>query len=148
MTRPGIQYATGFLVALVFAVTTTVTAQDFSPQVIRASVMGSNNFSLSSLADAARNGRFSEAGKEAKTLADNAKALANLWPQGSGEPDTSALPAIWQNLDGFMAKLANFRKAAESAVAAAAAQDIGKLRTAADGVRRACDSCHRTYRSS
>ena len=112
----------------------------------RTMLMGSNYTVVRKLNDAVEGGNFANAGKAAQKIAANARALAGLWPAGSGGAATAARPLVWRNMDGFKAALAIFQKAPDSAATAAAAQDIAALRKAAAKTKQSCDSCHRTYR--
>jgi cytochrome c556 len=87
-------------------------------------------------------------------LRDNARAiealllaLPHLFPPTTNrydvlEPPTTALPAIWDNFDAFLAQA----EAAEMAVAALIeAADDESLRAASMRLRGACDACHAAY---
>ena len=112
----------------------------------RTILIGSNYSALRQLNDAVEDGKFAGAGKQTGKLAANARALAGLWPKGSGGPATAARPLVWQNMDSFKAALAVLRKAADSA-AAAKAEDFAALRKVAAKAKRSCNSCHKTYRT-
>jgi cytochrome c556 len=89
-------------------------------------------------------------------LRDNARAiealllaLPHLFPPTTNrydptvlEPPTTALPAIWDNFDAFLAQA----EAAEMAAAALIeAADDESLRAASVRLRGACDACHAAY---
>ena len=108
--------------------------------------MLSNFGSFDALKGAANSGDFAAASQAAGTLLANAKRLADLWPAGSGGENTSARPAIWENMGDFKAKLAAFQGAAENALAKAGAKDGAGLAAAAGRVIGTCDACHLSYR--
>ena len=63
----------------------------------------------------------------------------NLYDQSKAEQVTIALPAIWENFEGFHALAANAVKAGE---AMAAAEGIEAQKKASVALRAACDACH------
>ena len=127
-------------------------AQDMGQKMSQAAfkrtiLIGSSYSALRQLNDAVEDGKFADAGKQAGKLTANARALAGLWPKGSGGPATAARALVWQDMDGFKAALAVLRKAADSTAAAAKAENLAALRKAAAKVNRSYDSCHKTYRT-
>ena len=76
-------------------------------------------------------------------------ALPHLFPPttdrydpDSREPETRALPDIWQDFDGFLA----LNGSAETAVTAIIeAEDTDAMRAAARRLRGACDACHARF---
>jgi cytochrome c556 len=72
--------------------------------------------------------------------------FAGLFPAGSGGPATRAKPEVWQNPADFKAKTAGLKTFADGLVKAAASGDLGAVKAAAGGFRKACGSCHKTYR--
>ena len=94
---------------------------------------------------------------DAEMAAAHAANLASLaamtqtsyWPQDSdGEmfEETKALPAIWEDADGFAAAEQALVEAT-AALAEAAGTDLDALRAAFGPVGQACGACHRTYRA-
>lgn len=90
----------------------------------------------------------------AQAAADNLVRIAGLdqgllWPAGSDNAaaeGTRALPAIWDDLDDFTAKLVALREASAN-MQAAAGQDLDALRGALGPVGGACSACHEAYRA-
>lgn len=81
----------------------------------------------------------------AHTVAEKSKEVLELFPAGSNVPPTEALPAVWD-------KAADFKAAADAATAAGKAMeaavesgDMGKVKTAYDNMRKACDDCHDNF---
>jgi cytochrome c556 len=148
--------AAAILAALVLIIAAPIAApgaaQDMNQKMSqvtfkRTLLMGANYSRLGNLTNAAEAEDFVKAGIAAERLADNARALAGLWPKGSGGVATAAKRAIWTDMDGFKAALAEFLGAAKAAAAAAKAKDIGTLDAAAARTKRSCDICHKAYRT-
>ena len=75
---------------------------------------------------------------------------AVMWPEGSavGEvEDSAALPAIWENMDDFMAKHGALVEAA-TAMQAAAGTNLASLQGALGPVGASCGGCHESYRAA
>ena len=86
----------------------------------------------------------------AQAAADNLAAVSGMdvsayWAEGTAE-GSRALPAIWENLDDFMAKNAAVNTAAV-AMAAVAGTDLESLQTAMGDLGGTCSACHREYRA-
>lgn len=78
----------------------------------------------------------------------SATDIGGWWPVGS-DSDTlvgsRALPAVWSDSAGVMAKWTALGAGA-TAMQAAAGVDLVSLQTAMGGLGGACGSCHETYR--
>lgn len=87
----------------------------------------------------------------AGTVAAMAADLAALFPEGSGPggegiEKTRAKAEIWTDHEGFEAKAKAFEDAAALLTTAAAANDVGQIKTAMGEVGAACKACHEAYR--
>lgn len=71
--------------------------------------------------------------------------MAALFPEGSGE-GTKALPAIWENWEGFEAVIAKGDAVAAAMLEAAEAGDQAAFGAAAAGLGPVCGECHSTFR--
>lgn len=85
----------------------------------------------------------------AQVAADNLAAVAALdertyWIEGTAE-GTKALPAIWENMDDFMAKQ-QMMVDASAAMTLVAGTDLAGLQDAMRDLGGACSVCHREYR--
>ena len=72
---------------------------------------------------------------------------APLWPEGSGEDaidGTIALPAIWENWEGFAKNWATFQAGA-AAMQAGAAGGQSALGPLMGGIGGACQACHEQF---
>lgn len=66
----------------------------------------------------------------------------NVYDPDAEEPETLALPAIWESFPTFYTMAMN---AADTATRMAATKDADALRTAAVSLRAECDACHALY---
>lgn len=94
-------------------------------------------------------GKIDYDAEAAQAAADNLLAVAALdqrgyWPEGTAE-GTKALPAIWDNMDDFMAKSEDLVFEAQG-VADVAGTDLASLQGAMGNLGGACSACHREYR--
>ena len=62
-------------------------------------------------------------------------------------PDTRALPAIWDNAEGFEAEVAKFQAATAAVEAAAKADDKAAFTESLARTKAACQSCHTAFRA-
>jgi cytochrome c556 len=81
-----------------------------------------------------------------KTMNYVAGTIDQFFPEGSDmAADTTAAPAIWEDMDGFKAALAKFQADTTAAIdmAPASAEDLGKALGMVGGN---CKDCHEKYR--
>ncbi|MET0606377.1 MAG: cytochrome c, partial [Beijerinckiaceae bacterium] len=71
-------------------------------------------------------------------------AFKDLFPPGTDQGETRALPAIFQNRDGFNAAVTKFETDARSAKAAV--KDEASLKAEMPKVLANCGSCHTGFR--
>ena len=71
--------------------------------------------------------------------------VAVLFPAGSDQGDTKALPKIWEDTAGFEAAEDKF-EAATAAAIAAAPQDVDALKAQVGAIGQACAGCHEAFR--
>lgn len=75
-----------------------------------------------------------------------AQEAPGLFPEGSDTGhDTEALPAIWEDPEGFEEALSNFGAAVDRAHQAPP-QSLDELRAMLNDVLKTCKGCHDTYR--
>lgn len=82
--------------------------------------------------------------KHAAAIADLAAMIPDVFPKGSGEGKTDALPAIWKEFKEFNSKADDLREAA--ADLAKAAMGGGDLGAKVKAVGKACGACHEDFR--
>jgi len=73
-----------------------------------------------------------------------AQSLANAFPEGSQAG--RALPAIWENRDGFMNAVTAIQTASARLVTASRTGDAEQIGAAMQGVRQTCGGCHGDFR--
>lgn len=89
----------------------------------------------------------------AQTAADNLFHLtrhdqSRLWPEGTDSvamDGTRALPAIWEDLDDFVAKFGALQVAAEG-LQGVAGEGLDAMRGGFGAVAQSCQACHEVYR--
>lgn len=72
------------------------------------------------------------------------RQFRDLFPPGSDQGQTRALPAIFENRDAFNAAVAKFE--ADATAAKAAIKDEATFKSEMPKVLANCNSCHTTYR--
>jgi cytochrome c556 len=82
-----------------------------------------------------------------QALEDMSKRLLAVFPAGSDQGETRATALIWSDQVGFEAAVANFNTAASALLVASNAANLDGIKSAFDGVGRACGACHDKYRS-
>ena len=82
----------------------------------------------------------------ARSLADLARIVPKIFPAGSGEGKTDALPAIWKKPDAFKKAVQKFIDASSELANAADGGDMGKIGPAINAVGKACKNCHDNFR--
>lgn len=94
-------------------------------------------------ADAIKRAAFPASG-----IASFARSLPALFGDSTKDvPDTRALPAVWDDAEGFAAQVAEFQAATASLDAAAKAGDKPAYSEALARTKAACQSCHSAYRA-
>lgn len=87
------------------------------------------------------------AGHAADGLDRFGHSIAGLFPEGSGGPDSRALPALWQNKADFVARADAFGDSAARLKALSDAGDSAGFAAQAKLVEQGCNSCHALYRA-
>jgi cytochrome c556 len=82
----------------------------------------------------------------ADALAAGTAELQNLFPAGTGEGDTHALPAVWENPDDFMAAAAASKDAFAKLRDAVAGGDNKAIMDAFAVAGKSCKGCHEKFR--
>lgn len=80
------------------------------------------------------------------TIAGFYANLQALYPPGSGEGATRALPAVWSDAAGFEAARVSILTALGTLRSAAASGDLAATTAGFGQVGAACAACHRAYR--
>ncbi len=82
----------------------------------------------------------------ARAISDNAVMILDVFPQGSGEGSTRALPLIWQDWAKFEEAAVALKAAADKVAVAADVGDMEAVGTAAGKIGKACGGCHEPFR--
>ncbi|MGJ8610581.1 MAG: c-type cytochrome [Yoonia sp.] len=127
---------------------------DANPAVkARQSHMQLYSFNLGILGSMAQ-GKVDYDAAVAQNAADNLAAISsmdetNYWVEGTAldtTDGTKAQPAIWENMDDFLAKQDGIAEAS-AAMAAVAGTDLASLQGAMGDLGGTCSACHREYRA-
>lgn len=78
-----------------------------------------------------------------QTVAEKAKTIPALFPEGTNAGESEALPIIWQDWEGFTAAA---KLLGERASVLAAAEDQKTAGAAFGAMIKACGGCHKTFR--
>jgi len=82
----------------------------------------------------------------ARAISDGAVMMLDIFPQGSGDGDTRALPSIWQDWPKFEAAAKALKTAADDLASVAGTGDMAAIGAAAGAVGKACGGCHEPFR--
>lgn len=82
----------------------------------------------------------------AEGLATGAAELHRIFPEGSNVGESEALPAIWEDAEGFAAAIAKMEEATAAFVEAAKSGDQEAIGGAFRNVGMSCRGCHDNYR--
>ena len=83
----------------------------------------------------------------AKGMAEVAKLVPGLFPDGSDDGKTNALPAIWSQPDEFQEYLDDFLVAAEEMGKVADSNDMRAIGGAMKALGGSCKGCHDKYKA-
>jgi cytochrome c556 len=84
----------------------------------------------------------------ARGMADLAKIVPDVFPDGSGVSKSEALPSVWEKPDEFKAAMEKFVKAANDMSAAAQGGDMSAIGPAMKALGQSCKGCHDSDSSS
>ncbi|MFN8643312.1 MAG: cytochrome c [Candidatus Binatia bacterium] len=79
-------------------------------------------------------------------IAMNAHKIPDLFPKGSTDPKSRALPAIWDKWDDFVKLAKQLEDQAQKLSAAAGAEDDEDLKGKSKKMFATCKSCHDQFR--
>lgn len=80
-------------------------------------------------------------------LSQTGHVLPAFFPDGSGEGETRAAPAIFSDREGFAAAAAKLATDADAAIAATEANGLEGLQASFQAVGSNCGACHGAYRT-
>lgn len=82
----------------------------------------------------------------AKAMADLATIVPEIFPAGSGDGKTEALPAIWKKSGEFKKAMQEFVDAANGFNTAVSGGDMSKVGPAIQALGHSCKNCHDNFR--
>jgi cytochrome c556 len=95
-----------------------------------------------------RNGVYSDdLAYHANGMKEIARIAPTLFPEGSGEGKTSALPEIWEEPEAFQEAMERFVSAADGMAAAVAAGDKKQIGGAIRELGGSCKNCHDNFKA-
>ncbi|WP_425050912.1 c-type cytochrome [Psychromarinibacter sp. S121] len=108
------------------------------------STIGMNLKTLGDMAKGTTDFNADAANAAAAAIAEEAAMVPALFEPQEDDPESEALPAIWENWDDFTAKAGDLETAASDASGSiASVEDIG---AAMQAIGPTCMACHRAYR--
>lgn len=118
----------------------------------RMDLMDSQKEAMKTIGDMARGKTKFDAAKAAEAardIADTAKKIPELFPEGSGgeKNKSDALPAVWENWNRFTANADDLGSAADALVATFGDSASQEWKPAFQKVGDACKSCHEDFRA-
>lgn len=84
--------------------------------------------------------------RAAQVIGDSAHHIPDLFPPGSTDPNSRALPAIWDNWDKFVQLSKQLEEQAQSLSRAADSGNDEKLKEKSQKMMGTCKSCHDQFR--
>lgn len=114
----------------------------------RQQLMKEQGAAMRAMQEKAKAGQFQALAPEAEKLAQSAKRIPALFPEGSLDPATSrAKPEIWQKWSEFEGYARTLEAKAAALAATSRAGDGAATTTAlADLGKTTCGACHNTFR--
>ena len=82
----------------------------------------------------------------ASGMADIAEIVPNVFPKGSGDGKTEALPAIWKKPEAFQSAMDEFTDAAKGLNMVLESNNMDRLGDAMKKLGGACKGCHDDFR--
>jgi|TARA_B100000959_G_C14564032_1_gene452951 cytochrome c556 len=83
----------------------------------------------------------------AKGIANLATLVPEVFPKGSGDGKTDALPSVWEKPEAFKTAMDRFTDAAANIAGAAESGDMSKIGPAMTALGDSCKGCHEDFRA-
>ena len=84
--------------------------------------------------------------QHAEVLHENCHKVQNMFPLGSFDHHSHALPTIWEKPEEFADKMRQPHRATEKLTAIVASGDRAMIMASFEAVRDTCRGCHETFR--
>jgi cytochrome c556 len=82
----------------------------------------------------------------ANKIVEVAGLIPSLFPKGSDQGKTAALPAIWENWDSFTKHADDLKTEATALVSAGQSGDLATVRAQFDKTAKMCGACHKDFK--
>lgn len=82
----------------------------------------------------------------ANKITEVAGLIPSLFPKGSDQGKTGALPAIWENWDAFAKHADDLKTEATMLASAGQSGDLATVRAQFDKTAKMCGACHKDFR--
>ncbi len=106
-------------------------------------LMGKNLKAIKGIIDA---GNAAEVVEPANKIAEIAGLIPSLFPKGSDQGKTGALPSIWEQWDAFTKHADDLKNEATMLASAGQSGDIATVRAQFDKTAKMCGACHKDFR--
>jgi cytochrome c556 len=113
----------------------------------RQQAMKANSADAKAIKAAVESKDFAIIETKAKDIMGTAEKIPSLFPKGSTQGKTKALPAIWEKPDEFAKDAKNLGRAASELAAAAKAKDDAAIGEKVKALSGACGGCHKAFRA-
>jgi cytochrome c556 len=82
----------------------------------------------------------------ANKIVEVAGLIPSLFPKGSDQGKTAALPAIWENWDGFTKHADSLKTEATMLASAGQSGDLATVRAQFEKTAKECGACHKEFK--
>jgi cytochrome c556 len=106
--------------------------------------MGKNLKAIKGIIDAGENA--ADVVAPASKIAEIAGLIPSLFPKGSDQGKTGALPAIWEKWDEFTKHADSLKSEATMLASAGQSGDMATVRAQFDKTAKECGACHKDFR--
>ncbi len=106
--------------------------------------MGKSLKAIKGIIDA--NGNAADVVAPANKIAEVASLIPSLFPKGSDQGKTGALPAIWERQDEFNKHADDLKNEATMLASAGQSGDLATVRAQFDKTAKMCGACHKDFR--
>jgi cytochrome c556 len=106
--------------------------------------MGKSLKAIKGIIDA--NGSAADVVEPANKIVEVAGLIPSLFPKGSDQGDTGALPAIWEKWDEFTKHADNLKSEATMLASAGQSGDLATVRAQFEKTAKVCGACHQDFK--
>lgn len=106
--------------------------------------MGKSLKAIKGIIDA--NGNAADVVAPANKIAEVAGLIPSLFPKGSDQGKTGALPAIWERWDEFTKHADDLKSEATMLASAGQSGDLATVRAQFEKTAKMCGACHKDFR--